>query len=652
MQDNKDNPISHREESKVGGYFNDENLDKEGSLDRKGNRSEKQLSQGTNYVTPHHHSLQNSSDSDNFKSFNDSTMNVLRVLGSPKPNQPPNEKEDHFQRMCKSHLNNNLSYICIKDKCGDMLCPLCLYEHQKYRHVGNYIPINEFYDKAGTNFIEANETLLNSLSRIVNIESLMEKKEKFDLSVAEQLQRTEENIIEQIKLFFNMVRKELSSDVFIDYHETVEMISQLHLKTNTAIQNLITEWGIKDNKKTTNFDYTPEESKKILKRDYTELTNSLEQTIVSVEKKVNECMNSIKKNSRIEVELSPVFQSKLNLLLNESLKIRRMGSAVKPSGHTQMAGLRETNEDIILYYKELLQSPDVKRSPEVKKSSQINQDPDLKAQNNFHNNLDVIEEQSESPGRVSLREESIKKLRSKTVSPLRGSSDYLKSQRISHTSIMKELNKPELNYILDYFVQNYNNHRIKIFGHEFFEKLSGCEGPLPDTNFKISSLNPERVNDILNIKSNKHKTIFSAYEKIFLLLNLKESAWALIEIKTNPKTIIIYDFLGKMVKTQFYENIFEGIFQVIRFEYKTKLNQSADNFMWERKVSFKPTLVVKNDGDSGIVALKLIANSFFNKEFSGNRISANEVSLIRKKLERILRTSSETQRASGKTIIV
>jgi len=199
----------------------------------------------------------------------------------------------------------------------------------------------------------------------------------------------------------------------------------------------------------------------------------------------------------------------------------------------------------------------------------------------------------------------------------------------------KQINTQLMEYLVEHMSGVYQSNKVKVLDYGFLEKLLNISGPIDLNNFKKKRPHFDQVNEYLQTKG-KSKTIFTAYEKVLFLMNVQDMGWTLIEVKRTPKAIILYDFLGKFSINRYGENLMEKIFEVIKHEYKTKLNQDVDIFMWDRKIAKDPSLVEKDPGDTGILTLEMIANAYQDKGALKGKIGDDAIKKMRQNIEKII----------------
>lgn len=567
----------------------------------------------------------------NATNTNEATTPRLRGYSPRKSANFPANLEKGFNELpteiCKFHSSNSIVYICLKDKCGDLLCPLCLYDHQKNKHIGEYEDVNNYHEKIRLKLLDTKSKLIESIEKAATMQTTLQKKENFDLKICEDLDRIEESIIKNIKNYFETLRQEYKNDLFFEYKKQCEDLSKLHERINVTIKNLETEllYLNDENNTSVNCHYLSD----LVKKNYLENTSEMQKKLYGIDQHIGIHLkpqrgDSVPKCFSLEVDQN--LKSKLMLLLNEGIKLTKIKS-VQPNMKK-----RDTNEDILNYYKDLQKSKD---HVEVARSRQ----------------LDIIEE-VDSPN---------DKFRARTHSPTRdivsGSRVLLQTKKDNAQNnlfdIYKMVNTQQQNsdekdvdlyamrYLLEYMSQYYNTTKIKIFDHEFFSKLTGITGPIDFFGIDPATIKIENVSEFLNVTSTKHKTIFTSHERIFFIAQDKNLNWILSEIRTNPKMVIVYDFLGKLSRGKSTENIFGILFEIIRSEYRGKLNQNPDHYSWEKKVSNTPSLVVKNSQDTGLLVIKIISNAYQTKDFTNTRVSLNEINMIRKKIDKIFDTKNQ-----------
>jgi len=597
--------------------------------------------------------------------YNKNSLNSQKneVLSSPRDKLPSRVIEE----QCRFHPNNSILYICLKNSCGELLCPLCLYEHQKIKHIGEYEEVSSYCEKLGIRLNDVHEKLVQSIDKLVGLQAIVSESDKFDLKLCFELERIEESLIKNIKQFFSNLREEFKNDVFFDYKKIMEDLNSLHQKTNFTIQTLEEDLAYFSQAGT---NISAQFISEVIQKNYIDNSFEFQKRLNTIDQRIRHFYNQNiedKPEQGLWLETSSNLKAKLLLLLNEGVKINKIPKQSKKSPLLESEKLnrghkrKETNEDLLNYYKEL--------------ANTLEDGRELKS--TLPKNLEPIEELIESPprnrGRFASADYHSSRARAKTFSPLRDSArNNLSSIRggttnrkdSSYNSITdiyrsmrphtispseKDLDVYAMRFLIQYLQQQYNSPKVRIFDHEFFQRLFGVSGDFEISDLDIDRMNFEEVTEFLEVQSTKHKCIFTAHERIFFVLHM-QSYWLLAEIRTNPKMIILYDYIGKLTKERIVDQLYAILFEIIRYEYRTKLNLNPENFSWEKRLSQHPALVVKNTNDTGILALKIMSNAFQNKDFTSYRVSFNEINLVRKKVEKIFKV--DDYKTSGKFVVI
>ena len=103
-----------------------------------------------------------------------------------------------------------------------------------------------------------------------------------------------------------------------------------------------------------------------------------------------------------------------------------------------------------------------------------------------------------------------------------------------------------------------------------------------------------------------------------------------------PKVIILNDFLEKLVNTGHSENIFDTVFEVIKHEYTNKMDQNVGTHVFDRKIVGEPSLMEKDQADTGVLTLKIISDPFQGKPAVKKKFANEEIQEIRANIEAVL----------------
>lgn len=572
--------------------------------------------------------------------------------------------------ICRFHQSNAISYICIKDNCGELLCPLCLYEHQKTKHVGEYEAIPSFVSDAKQKLGQVRENFLGTIQQIVGLQSTLSDRTKFDLQIVEEIDRVESILLKSVKQFFDNVREEYSKEIFFDFPKVSDDLNLLHYDLNSAIKSLEEDLQA-ITKDTPNLN--PYLLTHIVQKGYVNSSINYKRSLNDIDHRVRQFIKtgSNSRTAKLNLELNPNLKSKFVALLTENIRFNGSNST--------RTGRINSNDD---YYTKSLRIPE--RGSEQNES--------LTNTENIGRSLQDVEERKErfetETGRLKTSESQNKdSSRPRSVSPWkghpgsqfgtinannltnttntgqnsqRGPKTYFVNKKLTDTITNrvlemyqagghsqpapksigdKDVELSGMRFLIEYLERFYGTSKIKILDPSFFQRLLGADDVLDFSDFGRRDLFFEGVFE--DLQSDKGRCVFTSYEKVFIMGRIQNSQWILIEVRSNPKVIIMYDFLGKLNKTKFSENVFGLVLEIIRKEYNSKLGQNPENYLWERKVASQPILLVKNAWDTGILALKVISNCYQNKDFSSGKITLNEITLTRKKLEKIFKMYEE-----------
>ena len=365
---------------------------------------------------------------------------------------------------------------------------------------------------------------------------------------------------------------------------------------------------------------------------------------------VNRQMNT----EKTTLELNPHLKSKLIVLLNESVKIKRKKTPRISSAteYEVQPKISPQNEELIKYYKELQKNDETDKDSSTFSrdlepiEEQVNETPSVgRGRDSGERNTDKRTARTVSPfnktGEKPVRDNTFKKINDNISNTVLEVYKTITPKTMTTGAQEKDLDIDTMKFLCEYIASNHNTTKIRVFDHEFFQLLFNTNNPIDFNYIEKGKLYFDMVAEYLTVDpSSKHKSVFTAHERLFFLVYVQPQ-WILAEIKTNIKTIIIYDYLGKFAKNRVSEGIFGLLFEIIRYEYKNKLNQNPENFAWEKKFAHHPSLVSKNPNDTGVLAIKIISNAYQNREFTNNRVSPNEIMMIRKKIEKIFKNLEE-----------
>jgi len=572
--------------------------------------------------------------------------------------------------FCRFHPSNAISYICIKDNCGELLCPLCLYEHQKNKHVGEYEAIPSFVSDSKQKLIQVRENFLGTIEQIVSLQTTLSDRGKFDLKLVEEIDRIEMSLVKNVKQFFDNIREEYSKDLFFDFPKISDDLNLLHYDLNSAIKTL--EEDLQAITKETP-SLNPNLLTHIVQKGYVNSSINYKRSLNEIDHRVKQFMKTGPNSTRkLHLELNPNLKTKFTALLAENIRF--------VENNPSRTGRLNSNDEN--YYTKTLRIPEKVQEQFESFTNTENMEslPDVEGRK------DRLETDI---GRLKTSESQNNDKRTRTVSPWKGPpgsqtgtlrvanpssatntaqnsqkgpKNYFAnkkltdtitnrvlemyqsgghSQQVSKSVGEKDLEVSSMRFLIEYLERFYGTSKIRILDPTFFQRLLGTYDFLDFSDFGRKDLFFDGVNEDLQLESGKGKCVFTSYEKVFILGKIQNTQWVLIEVRNNPKAIILYDFLGKLNKTKFSENVFALVLEIIRREYNSKLGQNPENYLWEKKVAVQPVLIVKNGWDTGILALKVISNCYQNKDFSSGKITLNEITLTRKKLEKIFKMYEE-----------
>jgi len=600
----------------------------------------------------------------------------------------------HWQErvMCRKHPGYMISYICVQERCGELLCQECKREHEEEVHEGEFQTLQNFKKSVALQLNQACDSLLNSSSNIEELQIGVKEKEDFYGDLTEKISMLEENVMNNVQEYFGNLKREFENQVYIEVGRTRENLDGLQstivsmvVKLKQDFQSLIFE---KDSPEISLHKLT-----KIIKDSYISSSDDFQSEILEVEEKIEKFLNYQKHNSRkkskttIEVEGS--LLSNLEAVLSKDIRIvkkQSISSEAPPSSQRQERGRpgappivnrrnKEKNVNMLNQYKSQneaaassknntltvnlkdLKNTGIKgnktRAMYQKAKKQMNAEGSGGQNDRKSRTLTPVrdpvmnipeKEKAHTPQwksntmedpnmNIKIRKYSDNS-RPDTQRKYSTESDREEDSRVE-VKEKKEINTELMEYLVEHMSGVYQSNKVKVLPYGFIEKLLNLSEAIDLNNFRKKRPHFDQVAEYLQTKG-KSKTIFTAYEKVLFLMNVQEMGWTLIEVKRTPKVIILYDFLGKFSINRYGENLMEKIFEVIKHEYKMKLNQDVDIFMWDRKIAKDPSLVEKDPGDTGILTLEMVANAYQDKGALKGKIGDEAVKKMRQNIEKII----------------
>eukprot|EP01017_Pseudomicrothorax_dubius_P040028 TRINITY_DN6218_c0_g2_i2.p1 TRINITY_DN6218_c0_g2~~TRINITY_DN6218_c0_g2_i2.p1 ORF type:complete len:628 (-),score=136.46 TRINITY_DN6218_c0_g2_i2:62-1945(-) len=143
--------------------------------------------------------------------------------------QPAQVEHEEPGLACRTHPSQTLYYVCVKDECHELLCPLCLPAHQKTKHVGEYELIS---DKVH----EMSERVQEMTGIAENVERLREKKTRAD--VERTISMFQERCIDLIRIFCENARRAIAR---VLSEESIQAANQQHRRKLQTLQQILSE---------------------------------------------------------------------------------------------------------------------------------------------------------------------------------------------------------------------------------------------------------------------------------------------------------------------------------------------------------------------------------------------------------------------------
>ena len=627
---------------------------------------------------------------------NSKTLNS--IISSPRT-RSENFGDSQIRLKCQKHKDNEINSICIKDCCGELLCPFCIIQHTKSKHLGIYKKIFDFLPVFKTEIETNQKCYKETLGRLFKHSEFLKSSNIKENSVTVLLNIVEDNIIKNVRKYFDDLRSEAMDYPGNNIQNLVFDVESYRTKMESSLKELdkdLISWNhmnkenlfsISNAFRRNHIAGLKEVEKKI--QDFDERMKDLKETL-NLYKMSKHNQNLYLIDPNLEIKL----QDFLNEVVNKSYQMDQNDS--KKSLHTIEEKLSEQqsissvakdisispskNEDIFNYYQNLYLNEETIQKTEQKKTLPKKKSSKKGFEDSSIINSKIVQYPKVDPKKqVPSRRESLIHSgydikRAKTISPAKdpkitneNSYNGLEkiSKGISHKYINTNLNmnySSSENFTLPFdkdldpqkmrvallALSDYSkSQKIKIFDHTFLPCLLNLDDIKNADELENANLLYENIRELMTLRNAKYKSLFQTYEKLFFPVHIVGQMWILVEIKTNPKTVIIYDCINRsMIKNKLVEILFNIFQDLIKADYKDKFNQILDfGNQWERRTSFNPSLVVKNLYDTGIVVVKIISNALQHKDFTNSNIGAKEICIVRKKIERFFKFREDSHQA-------
>ena len=588
--------------------------------------------------------------------------------------------------MCKKHPGYMISFICVQERCGELLCQECKKEHGERVHEGEYQTLQNFKKSVALQLNQACDSLLNSSSNIEELQIGVKEKEEFYEDLQEKIKILQENVMNNVQEYFENLKREFENNVYTEVGRTRENLDSLQSTIASMVNKLKQDFHSLIFEKDTP-EISLQKLTKIIRESYISSSDDFQTSILDVEEKIEKFLHYQKHNSRKKskttIEVEGNLLSNLEATLTKDIRIvkkQSISSEAPLSSQRQERGRPGA-------------PPITDRRSKVKNAHMINQYKSQGKEGKVANKTRAIYQKAKQMNTVAgsqndrkartltpvkdmtvnIPEKDTEEVRQKAHTPEWKSNTIaaqpkryfqLRPQSQPKNSVQQQhQQQPQLNvdtteedeveegperdntkknvefelmeFLVDHMSGVYQSNKVKVLHHGFIEKLLGISEGIDLNNYKKKRLHFERVSEDLQTKG-KSKTIFTAYEKVLFLMNVQEIGWTLIEVKRTPKVITLYDFLGRFSMNRYGDNLMEKIFEVIKHEYKVKMNQDVDIFMWERKILKEPCLVEKDPRDTGILVLEIVANAYQDKGPIKGKIGEDAVKKMRQNIEKII----------------
>lgn len=610
-----------------------------------------------------------------------STANTTQQLQTTGkiPSYTQQNKGSAVSGQCRVHPNSAISHICTKENCGKLLCQYCTCSE----HAGGYEDLASFPAKIRQELTQTHRRLITTVEQAQDLQGNLGDSNKFGLKFVEDLSSVETAIVRQVHQFFDNLREEFSSQFLFDLPKLLDNLTILRQALDSTIQ------GVDEDLRSVVKEVNPQLLSNIVQKDHTVSSMNYKKALSSIEERVKNfiAMNENNRDSmqNLKLETNPGLVSQLNYLLTDGVRILEKSntppqrlSQSKSARTLPLASQLIPEAKSEAYRSVPKETPSNNKTPERVKVGYFSRrltNFDEKKQAMIEREM---QQQQEKEERVKEQEQTTKK-RTRTVSPWKNAGEASSKNTLTNgfttgtavntmTNIQqtmkttksiygtmnilststpqknngdRDIDIPEMRFLIDYMEKYYGGSKIKVMDPTFFPALFNISDTMELSDFGRKELFFENVTEELQSGFGKGRCVFTSYERVFLLGRVKGAQWILVEVRSNPKLIILYDFLGKLQKTKFSENLFALMIEVIRREYNMKLGQNPENYLWEKRVATQPTLIVKDMADTGVIALKVISNCYQNKEFSSAKVTINEINMTRKKMEKIFKMYEE-----------
>ena len=567
--------------------------------------------------------------------------------------------------MCQKHPGYMVSFICLQDKCGELLCQTCKNEHQRRKHEGNYETLQNFKKNISGVLNEACESLIESNYNIQQLQAGMDAREKHYIEMGENISKLEENVLNNVREYFETMRQEFEKMVILDVKRVRESLNDLHMTVDNMVNKLKKDIFCLSSRE------SPQKPlgviSKIVKESYMGSSEDFQTTIHEVQEKVHHFLDhqrKVSKKPRILIKVDQdLYASIIDFLTKKIQLIKSSASKFQPSQITERGrtltknseNMRESEKIKENKLKEHIYNKPEERLSEPREGKESYRTSYESARSNHK--IEEMKRRALTPDLdfpKSQNDIGINKPRSYTSEPFKSSEkkintntrtksdeeEYNREERhdikphlIEQES--REIDAKAMKFLVDHISKVYRSETVKVFDYSFFEDLFKSSSSIDLNNLRKKRLYLENVREHMNMRG-KERCVFTAYDKVLFLLNVETIGWTLIEVRKIPKMIILYDFFGKFVNKS-GENLIEKFFEVIKYEYRMRLNQDVEINMWSRRVSKEPILFSKNLNDTGILVLEMVVNAYQNKDIMKGKVSMDVIKRMRRNVEQIFR---------------
>ena len=499
--------------------------------------------------------------------------------------------------LCRFHPSNLVSYICIKENCGELLCPLCLYEHQKNKHIGEYEALPSFSMQIKQKLEQAQQSFSDMFEQVKNIQNVLGDKNKFDLRIVEELSQIEMNLVKNVRQFFDSVRQEFSKDIFFDFPKVSEELLHLHQDISTMSQSLADDLSaVSQDISLSN----PHLLTRIVQRDYIKSCAGSFNNLNNLKRRVQTFIHDstdFHHDNKLQLEVNSRIVSELLVLLAENVRIKDLSLKSKFDFSNQPSEIQHQSKfnNFLSPIPEHPPSDNIRMEPQDHpKDLGKGSEGDGKREKERIKSKEDIEEKKEGPmsqrirhkaaERSSPEEEEDLQRRPRTLSPWKGvvsntanvakminnignitpnSLHNTQKSTKNHFEIKKlneditnrvlemyntggaspmgkslgdrDVDASMMRFLLGYMERYYNTNKVRVLEPTFFQKLLSINDALDFSDFARKEFYFDSVADDLQAGLPKGKCIFTSCEKIFMLGKVQASQWILVEIRNNPK---------------------------------------------------------------------------------------------------------------------